>query len=156
MTVAFFSMTVASLALVIALYWRVPHSARYRAGLVLLSAWAIGVIIAMIFPMDADGAPPTLSGTIHQSAGPLTFLSLTAGIIFMSWAFQQDDAWRSFSRTALILSLVMLAAFVATFFSFATDSGTVGIAQRIALATAVTWMLLTASRLRSTPPVHVD
>jgi len=153
MTVAFFCMSVASLALVIALYWQVSHSARCRAGLVLLAAWAAGVLIAMIFPMDAGGAPPTLSGTIHQSAGPLTFLSLTAGMIFMSLAFRQDEAWRPFSRTALILSLVMLAAFVATFFSFATDSGTVGIAQRIALATAVTWMLVTASRLRSTPSV---
>jgi hypothetical protein len=153
MTVAFLSMAVASLALVLALYRRVSRSARSRIGLALLGTWALGVLIAMIFPMDVDGAPPTLAGTIHQATGPLTFLALTAGMIFISWAFRRDEEWRSFFPAALGLSLVMLAAFVATFLSFATDSGTVGIAQRIALGTAVTWILLIAVRLRPVPSV---
>jgi hypothetical protein len=154
MTSAFFSMSVASLALVVGLYQGVSHSPRFRIGLVLLGTWAVGVLTAMIFPMDADGAPSTLSGTIHQATGPLTFLSLTTGMIFMSWAFQQDEKWHPFYRKALTLAFVMLVAFVATFLSFATDSGTIGIAQRIALATAGTWMLLTAARLRAL--VHVS
>jgi hypothetical membrane protein len=152
MTTAFFSMSVASFALALGLYRSVPASIQSRIGLALLVAWATGVMIAMIFPMDARGAAPTISGTIHRTAGPLTFLSLTAGMILLSLAFRRDDKWRPINRTALTLSLVMLAAFVATFLSFATDSGTVGIAQRIALATAVTWMLLVAVRVRATTP----
>jgi hypothetical protein len=149
MTAAFFCMSAASFALALGLYRHVPPSARSRAGLALLGMWATGVLIAMIFPMDVDGAPPTTAGAIHQTAGPLTFLCLTAGMIFVSWAFRRAEEWRPFYPTALALSLAMLVAFVATFLSFATDSGTVGIAQRVALATAVTWMLLTAARLRS-------
>jgi hypothetical protein len=149
MTSAFFSMSVASFALVIGFYRGVLPSTLSRIGLVLLSMWAVGVLIAMIFPMDPEGAAPTISGTIHQTDGPPTFLCLSLGMIFMSWAFQRDGKWRPFYRMSLALSFVMLAAFIATFLSFATDSGTVGIAQRIALATAVTWMLLTAGRLRS-------
>ena len=149
MTSAFFSMSMASLALVMGLYHGVARQARSRTGLALLTAWAVGVFIAMSFPMDPDGVASTISGTIHQTAGPLTFLALTVGMICVSWAFQKDAKWRLFYRIALALSVVMLAAFVATFLSFATDSGTVGIAQRIALATAVIWMLLTAMRIRS-------
>jgi hypothetical protein len=152
MTAAFFSMSVASFALVLGLYRRVAPPALSRIGLALLGAWATGVLIAMIFPMDADGAPTSLSGTIHRTAGPLTFLYLTIGMILVSWAFRQDEKWRPFYRAALTLSFVMLAAFAATFLSFATDSGTLGIAQRIALTTAVIWILLTAARLRSTAP----
>jgi hypothetical protein len=156
MTSAFFSMIVASLALVIGLYQAVSPSVISRIGIALLGIWAAGVLIAMIFPMDAEGAPTTTSGTIHQTTGPLTFLSLTAGMILMSWGFRQDEKWRPFHLTALTLSLVMLAAYIATFLSFLTDSGTLGITQRIALATVVTWMLMTAARLRSAAPGSVS
>jgi hypothetical protein len=149
MTSAFFSMSVASFALVVALYQGVPQPARSRLGLALLTGWAVGVFIAMIFPMDADGAPQTISGTIHQTAGPLTFLTLTLGMILLSWRFRQDAKWLPLYRTALVLSLVMLVAFLATFIGFVTGAGFMGLTQRIALATAVTWMLLIAIRLRS-------
>jgi hypothetical protein len=99
--------------------------------------------------MDADGAPQTISGTIHQTAGPLTFLTLTLGMILLSWRFRQDAKWLPLYRTALVLSLVMLVAFLATFIGFVTGAGFMGLTQRIALATAVTWMLLIAIRLRS-------
>lgn len=125
------------------------NSLRAKVRLVLLGAWAAGVLIAMIFPMDPDGAPRTISGTIHETAGPLTFLSLTIGMALVSWHFKQSEKWRSFHRPALILSVVYLAAFLATFLSFVTGSGLTGRAQRIALATGVTWVILVATRLRS-------
>jgi len=149
MTSAFFSMSMASWALVIGLYQGVSHPARSRIGLGLLGLWGVGVLIAMLFPIDLEGAPQTISGTIHRMNGPLTFLSLTAGAILVSRRFKHDETWRPFHRTALILSLVMLAAFIGIFLSIATESGFAGLAQRIDLAALVTWMLLTAARLRS-------
>jgi hypothetical protein len=149
MTSAFFSMSMASWALVIGLYQGVSQPARSRIGLGLLGLWAVGVLIAMLFPIDLEGAPQTIAGTIHRMNGPLTFLSLTAGAILVSRRFKHDETWRPFHRTALILSLVMLAAFIGTFLSIATESGFAGLAQRIDLAALVTWMLLTAARLRS-------
>jgi hypothetical protein len=106
--------------------------------------------------MDAAGARPTTSGAIHQTAGPLTFLGLTAGMFLLSLAFRHDGGWRPFYGASLALSLAMLAAFLATFLSFVADSGTLGIAQRLALATALTWMLLVAARLRATSPGNAD
>lgn len=149
MTSAFFSMSVASFALVIGLSQGVSQPARSRIGLGLLGLWGVGVLIAMLFPIDLEGAPQTISGTVHRMNGPLTFLSLTAGVILVSRRFKHDETWRPFHRTALILSLVMLAAFIGTFLSIATESGFAGLTQRIYLATFVTWFLLTAARLRS-------
>jgi hypothetical protein len=149
MTSAFFSMSLASFALVIGLYQGVSQRARSRIGLALLGIWAVGVLIAMIFPIDPEGAPQTISGTIHRINGPVTFLSLTAGTILVSRRFKQDEKWRPFHRSALILSLVMLAVFIATFVNIATGSAFAGLCQRIFLAAFVTWFFLTATRLRS-------
>jgi Protein of unknown function (DUF998) len=149
MTSAFFSMSLASFALIIGLYQGVSQRARSRIGLALLGIWAVGVLIAMIFPIDPEGAPQTISGTIHGINGPLTFLSLTAGVILVSRRFSQDRKRRPFHRTAVILSLVMLAVFIATFVNLATESGFAGLCQRIFLVAFVTWFFLTATRLRS-------
>jgi hypothetical protein len=110
---------------------------------------ALGLLIAMLFPIDLDGAPQTLSGTIHAINGPLTFLSLTVGVILVSRRFKHDEKWRPLHRSTLILSLVMLVEFSGVPLAIATESGFAGLAQRIYLVTFVTWFLLTATRLRS-------
>jgi bacteriorhodopsin len=149
MSSAFFSMSLASFALVVGLYQGVSPRARSSIGLGLLGLWGVGILIAMSFPIDPEGAPQTVSGTIHRINGPLAFLSLTAGTILVSRRFKHDQQWRPFHRTALILSLLMVAAFVATFLNIATGSGFAGLCQRIFLAVFVTWFVLTAARLRS-------
>jgi hypothetical protein len=151
MTTAFLGMSVASFALVVGLYQGVAQLARSRTGLVLLGVWALGVLIAMIFPMDIEGAPQTLAGTIHQTTGPLAFLCMSVGVTLVSWRFKQDDKWRPFHRTALLLSLLTVAGFIATFLSFVAQSEFLGLTQRITLALLVTWMLLAAVRLRARP-----
>jgi hypothetical protein len=149
MSSAFFSMSVACWALIIGLSQGVLQLARSRIGLGLVGLWGVGVLIAMFFPIDPDGAPQTLSGTIHRINGPLAFLSLTAGAILVSRRFKHDEQWRPVHGSALILSLVMLTSFIATPVSIATESGLAGLCQRICLATFVTWFVLTAARLRS-------
>ena len=70
-------------------------------------------------------------------------------MILVSWRFKHSEKWRPLHRPALVLSVVFLAAFLGTFLSFVTGSGLLGLAQRIALATAVIWMILVAARLCS-------
>jgi hypothetical protein len=149
MSSAFFSMSLASFALALGLARGVPAPARSRSGINLLCIWATGVLIAMMFPLDPVGVPPTLSHTIHQGTAPFTFLSLAVGMFLVSWRFKHDQHWMPLHRTALILSLIVLAAFVATFITFISGSAIFGLVQRITLAVAATWLLLTATRLRS-------
>jgi hypothetical protein len=149
MSTAFFSMSVATFALVIGLARGLSHAARSRVGLGLLSLWGIGVLIAMIFPIDAEGASPTLAGTIHGINGPIAFLCMTAGVFLVSRRFKWDHHWRPLYRTALMLALLLLGGLVATPLSLAMQSGLAGLAQRVSLVALVTWMLLTAVRLRA-------
>lgn len=149
MTSAFFCMSIASFALLIGLYQGLRQPARSRMGLGLLGLWGVGVLIAMLFPIDPEGSPQTMAGTIHRISGPLAFLCVTVSTILLSRRFKQDETWRPLHRPALILSLVMLAAFIAAFLRFATESEFLGLTQRIDLAALVTWMLLIAARLRA-------
>jgi hypothetical protein len=149
MTSAFFCMSIASFALLIGLYQGLPQPARSRMGLGLLGLWGVGVLIAMLFPIDPEGSPQTIAGTIHRINGPLAFLSATLSTILLSKGFQQDESWRPVHGPARILSWVMLAAYIAGFLSIVTDSGFAGLTQRMDLAALVTWMLLTAARLRT-------
>jgi hypothetical protein len=149
MTSAFFSMSIASFALLIGLYQGVPQPARSRMGLTLLGLWGMGVLIAMLFPIDLEGSPQTIAGTIHRINGPLAFLCVTVGTILLSRRFKWDETWRPLHRPALILSPVMLAAYILTFLSIATNLDFAGLTQRIDLAALVTWMLLIAARLRA-------
>jgi hypothetical protein len=147
MATAFFSLGVGSLALVVGLYQGIAPAARSSIGLTFLGLWGIGALISMIFRMDVEGALPTLAGTIHDISGPLMFLSLTLGVILVSWRFRLDDRWRPYFRIAMMLWVLILVGFVATFLSFITGSGLLGVIQRFTLTMMVSWMLLAASRL---------
>ena len=149
MASAFFSASVAWFALVRGLARAVAQPARSRLGLGLLGLWAVAVLIAMLFPMDMPGTPATIAGTIHDVTGPVAFLCLTAGMTLVSWRFKDGTQWHALRRGALILSVIMLFGYVATFLSFITGSDYLGLYQRIALATSVAWLVCVAVHMRS-------
>jgi hypothetical protein len=146
MTIAFLGMSVGSFALIAGLYKGI--SKRPKLGLILLCIWAVGVLVAMIFPIDPEGSPSTISGTIHETNGPITFLSLTIGIILVSIGFRRDVNWGSLYRYALILSLVMLIIFISVVVNFATGLRYEGILQRLYLVTFSLWFVMIALHLR--------
>ena len=122
--------------------------ARSIIGLILLTTWGVAVLIAMIFPIDPEGALPTTAGRIHKTNGPVAFLSLALGVLFVSLRFNHDENMRLLYPAALILSLIMLLIFVSVGISFRMKLGFVGILQRIYLVIVITWFLLTLSRLQ--------
>lgn len=148
MTAAFVALSLSTWALVIGLRRDLTRPAQSRLGLGLLGAFGIGLLVAAAFPIDLEGAPQTLSGTIHAINGPLTFLSLIVGTNLVSRRFKQDPRWRPIHRFASLLALVMIAEFVAGGLTAATETGA-GIAQRVLIVTFATWFVLTALRLRS-------
>ena len=103
--------------------------------------------MAGIFPTDLEGAPPTMSGNIHELAFLLSSVSLIVAMILLSRKFQRDEKWHSFGRTALGLALLALVAFIG-FFATA-ETGFVGFGQRIFVAVLLIWLLLSSIRLRS-------
>jgi hypothetical protein len=149
MASAFFSLSLASWALLLALGRRLAGPARSRAGLALLGVWAACVLAAMIFPIDAAGAPSTTAGLIHNASGPIGFLSLALGALFISRRFRHDAALRPIARPAVGLSLLLLAAFFAVPAAMASGLPLAGLAQRLLLAACVAWLSLTATCLRA-------
>ena len=148
MTAAFFCMSVATFALVMSLNSAVDRKAKSVIGLVLLIAWAITVWVALIFPIDPEGAAATTAGKIHKTNGPIAFLCLTLGVLFVSSKFKHDENMRLLHPTALILSLILIILFIAVGASFGMGLGYEGILQRIYLIVVVTWFVLTIFRIR--------
>ena len=149
MTTAFFGLTLGAWALVLAIARGVPSAARSRAGLILLGVWAAGILLAMVFPMDVDRAAPTLSGTIHDLGGVIGFFCLSVGGILMTRRLTAVGGWGLARRAMLTLSVLMLAQYVAVSLAFATGSQFLGLVQRLYLGTMITWIVMTASRLRA-------
>lgn len=148
MTIAFSSISVGPFALVIGLHKGILESARPKIGLILLTTWSFGVLIAMSFPIDLAGVEPTIHGKVHRVNGPLSFLSLTIGAILISAAFKRDENWRSVYRQATTLSMIMLFIFVSVVVSFATGLSYEGILQRFYLLTFSGWFIIVVVHLR--------
>ena len=150
MSTAFFSMSVASFSLLIGLYKGISKPAQSRIGLILLGIWGTGVLVAMMFPINREGTDLTTVNIIHRTNGPLIFLCLSVGAVLISRRVRLDDKWQSFYRTALTLSLIMLALFFITGANIATKSGFEGLCQRTFLLVFVTWFISMNLHLRST------
>lgn len=148
MTSAFVALSLATWALVIGLSRDLAQPAQSRVGIGLLGVFGIGLLVAATFPIDLEGAPQTVAGTIHSINGPLTFLSLVVGTNLVSRKFKHDVRWRPIHRFASVLALIMIPEFVAGGLAAATATGA-GIAQRILIVTFATWFVLVALRLRS-------
>jgi hypothetical membrane protein len=148
MTLAFVCLSVSTWALVIGLHRTLSEPARSRLGIAFLGVFGIGLLVAAIFPIDLDGAPTTLAGTIHSINGPLTFLSLIVGTNLASRGFRHDVRWRPIHRFASGLALLMIPLFVAGGMAAARETGA-GIAQRILLVVVTAWFVVTALRLRA-------
>lgn len=149
MITAYFSMSLGSFALVIGLYQGIAQQARSLLGLVFLGVWAVGLMIAGVFPLNPNESQQTIAGMIAQINAPLHVLSLAIGAILISRRFKQDDNWRSLHRISLILSLIMLVLFIAVGITTARGVEFAGLGQRLFIATALTWLSLTSARLRS-------
>ena len=148
MTLAFVALSLATWSLVIGLRRNLSKPAQSLIGLNLLKVFGIGLLVAATFPIDLEGAPQTLAGTIHAINGPISFLSLTVGTNLVSRRFKLDARWLPIHRLASVLALIMIPEFIAGGVAAARETGG-GLAQRILVVTFSAWFLVVAIRLRA-------
>ena len=148
MTLAFVCMSAATWALIMGLRRDLSGPAQSPLLLGLLGVFGTGLLVAASFPIDLDGAPQTLAGTIHSINGPIVFLCLTVGTNLVSRRFNLDGRCLPIHRIASVLALIMIPLFIAGGVAAARETGA-GIAQRILLVTFSAWFLLVAQRLRA-------
>lgn len=146
MSAAFVSGGLASMALVLAL----GGLGASRAGRVFMAVAGVGSFLSALFPVDPDGAPDTITGSVHQIAGLGTFVSLVIAALLLSRGFGQNARWRPFQRTSIVMTVLMLCGFIFVFAANTVDDldGTFGLAQRGFIASAIVWQLLVARQAR--------
>ena len=130
--------------------WVLRRSVRKAiAGPALLTLAATAAFASGIFHTNANGTPTTTESNIHMAAGITVFLTMIAAMYVFACRFRRDPRWRSFATPTLSWAL----AGTATFFliPFAGDPR-FGLAQRLHIATWLSWLLVTAIRTRRRAP----
>lgn len=141
---------VSGIFLAIAL-WPTILSLAGRIGLVLLIAWGFTSILAGVFPLDAPGAAPTLSGSIHNMAG-LNFLLVAAALLLIDLTRSTPvDPIRSRPKTYWLAWLVLVFAILLFIFNGPLSSiGIGGLIQRLYWLVLALWLFFKAQHVLRT------
>jgi len=131
--------------------WPSTRTLAGRIGLVLLIAWGITSILAGAFPLDAPGAVPTLSGSIHNMAG-LNFLLIAPAVLLIERTrLPHGDPAPPQPITSWLAWLVLIAAILLfTFNGPLASMGIGGLIQRLYWLVLALWFLFKAQHIRQT------
>jgi hypothetical protein len=112
------------------------------AGRVCLALWSAGALAGAAFPIDASGAPPTISGMIHQWAGFNFVVVIAASLLFgRSFARLRSGPWaRRVGTSAWLLAASGTALVVFMGPLHTLDVG--GLAQRGYWVALIIWLLV--------------
>jgi hypothetical protein len=147
MTTCFLAMAGGCLMLLLGLARSGPGSIVGWIGTFLLVLPSIGLVISAFYPMDGSGTPPTRTGEIHDISFLINVASIFLATVLLSVGFGISPRWRSFRRFAVILSLLIVLAFVLQFLTIQWRES-FGLANRFFVAVLFTWFFATSARLR--------
>jgi hypothetical protein len=137
MLVAFVVMGAGTFALAVALRRELPHATVAPVALVLA---AVLDVVSAFFHTNRTGEPATATSTVHQVAGVSTFVLVVVAILATVPALRRSPRWASYVVPSACWSLVCIAAF---FLIPVLGDGSFGLAQRIFVATWLSWMITT-------------
>jgi len=130
--------------------WMLRRSVRNAAaGPALLSLAAVAAFASGVFHTNANGTPATPESNIHMAAGITVFLTMVAAMYVFAWRFRRDPRWRGFATPTLLWAL---AGTVTFFLIPLAGDPRFGLAQRLHIATWLSWLLVTAIRTRRHAP----
>ena len=148
MTTWFLAMSCGLLMLAAGLHTHGLRSIPARLGTFLLVIAAIGLVVSAIFPTDAPGAPSTQTGAIHDMSFLVNVGSMFLASILLSASFGTHPAWRSYRRTAWLLTSLILIGFVVQFLTLHKGMP-YGLANRFFVAVLFAWLFALSFRLRA-------
>jgi hypothetical protein len=134
MAIAFCSIGTGSLLIALVLRGIATHP---RVGPALLATSGLLSFLSAFVHADGSG-PTTTHGQIHKLAGIATFILITAAMFSLVRAFRRDPAWRQMATPTLAWALTAVASF---FLIPISGNAYFGVAQRIMLATFISWQL---------------
>ncbi|MCY7292352.1 MAG: DUF998 domain-containing protein [Ferruginibacter sp.] len=141
----FILLGVGSILLVLVLLrLKVGHRLLGKIGLILLTVWALAVMMDGIFQIDPGVEPVTTSGKIHLLSAMVAFLSFMIASLVLSLVFRKHASLNSISRPALVLVvLIYLSFFVSNITDFAP-----GLIQRLFVLFCLGWLSFVALSIR--------
>jgi hypothetical protein len=147
MTTWFLAMSCGLLTLSAGLYTNGLRSIVATLGIFLLVVAAIGLVVSAIYPTDAPGAPSTSSGAIHDISFLVNVGSILIATVLLSAGFGRSPAWRSYRRTAWILTSLIFIGFVVQFLTLHKGMP-YGLANRFFVAVLLAWLFAASFQLR--------
>jgi hypothetical protein len=123
-------------------------------GTLLLAVYGAGAILSAIFPTDpvesagvvwAQAAPNMI---VHMIVGLVSFLSVTVGVVMLTWTFSWDARWRQLTTWFALLATGTVSLFIAQSVEQVT-SPRAGLMQRLLVTIIAAWLILAALRVRA-------
>jgi hypothetical protein len=134
MAIAFCSVGTGSLLIALVLRRIATHP---RVGPLLLAISGLLSFVSAFVHADGSG-PTTTHGQIHQFVGIATFILIIAAMFSLVRAFRRDPVCRPIATPTLAWALTAVASF---FLVPISGNAYFGVAQRIMLATFISWQL---------------
>jgi uncharacterized membrane protein YfcA len=148
MFVAFTLMGAGTMMLALLLHREIPQAKVAPAALFIA---AVLDVTSAIFHTNRTGTPATTTSDIHQGAGIATFVLVITAMSSTIRHFRHDQRWTGYATPTLIWSI---AAIVTFFLIPALGNASFGLAQRIFVATWLSWMITTTIRAQRTTTAH--
>jgi hypothetical protein len=148
MTTCFLAMGCGCVMLLLGLARSGPGSVVAWAGTFLLGVPSIGLVVSAFFPMDRPGTPSTPTGEIHNNSFFVNVVSIILVTVLLSVGFWNHPRWRTYRRTAVTLSALVVIAFVLQFLTLHRGMP-YGLTNRFFFAVLSAWFFAISIRLRA-------
>jgi hypothetical protein len=112
----------------------------------LFLAAAAGIALTGLFPAEAAGASPSVSGGVHRATASAAFGLELCALVLFSVAFARRGAWRGAASASVALT-ALAAAGSAMLLSAIVLGWRQGLAERAALAAFMAWEFWAAGEL---------
>jgi hypothetical membrane protein len=143
MDVAFFVLGIGGLALASGLYRSVSGAS---APSLLLGVAGLLWFLLGIFQTGPDGLATGAEAVLHGAIASTSFLLIVVAMFLFVRRFQGDPEWRLFALPTLVWAIAAVAAFLSIPL---LGQEAFGVSERLFVAVWLSWLLVTAVRLRS-------
>jgi hypothetical protein len=118
-------------------------------GSLLIAIYGVGALVVAIFPTDqidskADVWSQSTTGWIHSITAFVAYLSVTTGMLVLTWTFARDTRWRS-----LVVGSALLAGAALALLFVQTEGPWIGFTQRLLITAISGWLIVVALRART-------
>ena len=129
-----------------------------RVGTLFLGASGVAMLGVALFPAEIDVAAPSRSGQLHDLSALIYFFTTAVGALLLSWTFRNHQRWRKYSRSEMILAVLVAVAFLLFFTVYPLQADStpmvpqlrplIGLFQRALIFLIWLWLSVTTVRVR--------